>query len=93
MVLASHSTEAAEYFAEGLGADALHQSGIATGEVLVDMGSTEQLRYFALSGQAVVTEEEFLYGTVATVVSSDNSVAPKILPYFLETRKNSYLCV
>ena len=41
MVLASHSTEAAEYFAEGLGADALHQSGIATGEVLIDVGGAE----------------------------------------------------
>ena len=93
MVLTAYRTEATEHLAKGLCADALHQAGIAVGEALVDMGSTEQLRHFALSGQAVVAEGEFLYGTVATVVSLDNSVAPKILPYFLETRKNSYLCV
>ena len=69
MVFAPHGTEAAEYLAEGLGADALHQSGIATGEVLIDMGGAEQGGGFALMGQTVMAEEEFLHGTVATVVA------------------------
>ena len=50
VVLASHGTEAAEYLAEGLGTDALHQAGIAAGEVLVDVGGTEQGGGFALTG-------------------------------------------
>ena len=50
VVLAPHSTEAAEYLAEGLGTDALHQAGIAAGEVLVDVGGAEQGRGFALMG-------------------------------------------
>ena len=66
MMLAPHSTEAAEYLAEGLGADALHQAGIAVGEVLVDVGGAEQGGGFALTGQAVVAEEEFLHGLVTT---------------------------
>ena len=68
VVLASHSTESAEHLTEGLGADALHQSGIAAGEVLVDVGGAEQGGGFALMGQTVMAEEEFLYGAVATVV-------------------------
>lgn len=62
VVFATHGTEAAEYLAEGLGTDTLHQTGIAAGEVLVDVGSAEQGGGFALTGQAVVAEEEFLHG-------------------------------
>ena len=68
-MLAPHGTEPAEYLAEGLGTDALHQAGIAAGEVLVDVGGAEQGGGFTLTGQAVVAEEEFLYGAVAAVVA------------------------
>ena len=68
-MFATYGTEPAEYLAEGLGTDALHQAGIAAGEVLVDVGSAKQGGGFALTGQAVVAEEEFLYGAVATVVA------------------------
>ena len=50
VVFATHGAEAAEYLAEGLGTDALHQAGIAAGEVLVDVGSAEQGGGFALTG-------------------------------------------
>ena len=69
MMFAAHGTEAAEHLAEGLGTDALHQAGIAAGEVLVDVGGAEQCGCFALAGQAVVAEEEFLYGAVAAIVA------------------------
>ena len=69
VMLTTHCTEAAEHLAEGLGTDALHQAGIAVGKVLVDVGGAEQGGGFALTGQAVVAEEEFLYGAVATVVA------------------------
>ena len=69
MVLAAYGTEAAEHLAEGLGAGALHQAGIVTAEVLVDLGGAEQCGCFALAGQAVVSEEEFLHGAVAAVVA------------------------
>lgn len=69
VVLAAYGTEAAEHLAEGLGAGALHQAGIVTAEVLVDLGGAEQCGCFALAGQAVVTEEEFLHGAVAAVVA------------------------
>ena len=49
VMFAAYGTEAAEYFAEGLGADALHQSGIAAGEVLIDMGGAEQGGGFAFA--------------------------------------------
>ena len=49
VVFAAYGTESAEHLAEGLGADALHQSGIATGEVLIDMGGAEQGRGFAFA--------------------------------------------
>ena len=58
VVFAPHGTESAEHLAEGLGTDALHQAGIAAGEVLVDVGGAEQGGGFALTGQAVVAEEE-----------------------------------
>lgn len=51
------------------GAGALHQAGIVTAEVLVDLGGAEQCGCFALAGQAVVSEEEFLHGAVAAVVA------------------------
>ena len=57
VVFATHGTEAAEHLAEGLGTDTLHQAGIAAGEVLVDVGGTEQGGRFALTGQSVVAEE------------------------------------
>ena len=69
VMFAPHGTEPAEYLAESLGTDALHQAGIAAGEVLVDLGGAEQCGCFALAGQAVVTEEEFLHGAVAAVVA------------------------
>ena len=49
-MFAAHCAEVAEHLAEGLGADALHQSGIAAGEVLVDVGGTEQGGGFAFAG-------------------------------------------
>ena len=69
MMLTPYGTEATEYLAEGLGTGALHQAGIVTAEVLVDLGGAEQGGCFALAGQAVVTEEEFLYGAVAAIVA------------------------
>ena len=69
MVFAAYGTEPAEHLAEGLGTDTLHQAGIAAGEVLVDVGSAEQGGGFALTGQTVMAEEEFLHGAVATVVA------------------------
>ena len=50
MMFATYGTEATEYLAEGLGTDALHQAGIAVGEVLVDVGGAEQCGGFALTG-------------------------------------------
>ncbi len=50
VVFTAHGTEPAEYLAEGLGTDAFHQAGIAAGEVLVDVGGTEQGGGFALTG-------------------------------------------
>ena len=67
VVFATHGTEPAEYLAEGLGTDALHQAGIAAGEVLVDVGSAEQGGGFAFARKAVVAEEEFLHGALAAV--------------------------
>ena len=69
VVLAPHGAESAEHLTEGLGTDVLHQAGIAAGEVLVDVGGAEQGGGFALMGQTVVAEEEFLHGAVATVVA------------------------
>lgn len=69
MMFTAYGTETTEYLAEGLGTDALHQAGIAVGKVLIDVGGAEQGGGFALTGQAVVAEEEFLYGAVATVVA------------------------
>ena len=69
VMFAAHGTEPAEYLSEGLGTDTLHQAGIAAGEVLVDVGGAEQGGGFALTGQAVMAEEEFLHGAVATVVA------------------------
>ena len=69
VMFATYGTEATEYLAEGLGADVLHQAGIAVGKVLIDVGGAEQCGCFALAGQAVVTEEEFLHGAVAAVVA------------------------
>ena len=68
-MLAAHGTEAAEHLAEGLGTDVLHQAGIAAGEVLIDVGGAEQGGGFTFARKAVVAEEEFLYGAVATVVA------------------------
>ena len=42
VVFTAYGTESAEHPAEGLGTDALHQAGIAAGEVLVDVGGAEQ---------------------------------------------------
>ena len=50
MMFAAYGTEPAEYLAEGLGADALHQAGIAVGEVLIDVGGAEQGGGFTLTG-------------------------------------------
>lgn len=69
MVFTPYGTKAAEYLAEGLCTDALHQAGIATGEVLIDVGGAEQGRGLSLAGQAVMAEEEFLHGAVTAVVA------------------------
>lgn len=51
VMFAAHGAETAKYLAEGLGTDALHQAGIAVGEVLVDVGGAEQGGGFALTGR------------------------------------------
>ena len=50
VMFAAYGTEAAEYLAEGLGTDALHQASIAAGEVLIDVGGAEQGGGFAFAG-------------------------------------------
>ena len=49
VVLAPHGTESAEHLTEGLDTDALHQAGIAVGEVLVDVGGAELQQKFSFS--------------------------------------------
>ena len=49
VVFTAYGTEAAEYLTEGLGADALHEPGIAAGEMFVDMGGAEQGGGFAFA--------------------------------------------
>ena len=49
VVFAPHGAEPAEYLAEGLGTDVLHQAGIAASEVLIDVGGAEQGGGFAFA--------------------------------------------
>ena len=65
MVLVAGDTEGAEDRAEAVGADALHQAGVDTMQVFVDVGGAEHLPHLAFVGQAVVAEEELLHGLMA----------------------------
>ena len=64
-MLVADDTHGAEDGAEAVGADALHQAGVDTMQVFVDVGGAEHLPHLAFVGQTVVAEEEFLYGLMA----------------------------
>ena len=69
VVLVADDTHGTEDTAETIGADPLHQAGVDAVQVLVDVGRAEHLCHLALTGQAVVAEEELLHGLVATVTA------------------------
>lgn len=68
-MLVAGDAHGAEDAAEAVGAHALHQAGVDAVQVLVDVGRAEHLRHLALTGQAIVAEEELLHGLVATVTA------------------------
>ena len=69
LMLVTSDAEGAEDAAEAVGAHALHQASVDAVQVLVDVGGAEHLCHLALTGQAVVAEEELLHGLVATVTA------------------------
>ena len=69
VVLVASDAHGTEDAAEAVGANALHQAGVDAVQVLVDVGGAEHLCHFALTGQAVVAEEELLHGLMATVTA------------------------